>query len=179
MSPQYDYTWKVLVGGMGGVGKTTLIMRYLTGQFITTTSLTIGVQFHNHIMEHAGKTINLVLWDLGGEERFRVMQDSFMKGARAGLVVFDMSRYATLSECRNWVDNFRSINAPDMPILLVGAKEDVVDDETLQTVTADAENLVQELGLLGYIATSSKWGKNVEEAVHELINALMQKLEIS
>lgn len=176
MSPNVDYTWKVLVGGMGGVGKTTLILRYLTGQFFGDTALTIGVEFHNHVLEHEGKTINLILWDLGGEERFRFIQGTFMQGARAAFVVFDLSRYATIAESRKWVDLIRSNNTPEIPILLVGAKEDLCDEETLRQAIDDAESLVQEMNLQGFIATSSKWGKNVGEAIQQLVEVLLQQV---
>ena len=72
----------MLIAGQGGVGKTTLLNRAVTGKFVSNTSMTIGVEFHllnttigdpddeNHL------DVTLQCWDFGGQERFRFMLDS-------------------------------------------------------------------------------------------------------
>ncbi|HME52302.1 MAG TPA: Rab family GTPase [Candidatus Lokiarchaeia archaeon] len=173
-----NYNWKILVGGAGGVGKTTFLFRYLTQQFISNTALTVGVQLHSHSIQRYGKKIGLVIWDLGGQERFKFLHENYMKGASAALVMYDISQLNTLFQAKEWIDLFRSYSAPAMPILLVGSKLDIVDEIMHQESEIEASNMVMELGLAGYIETSSKWGKNVEETMNHLVDLIAtQKID--
>jgi small GTP-binding protein len=175
-----NFNWKILVGGAGGVGKTTFLFRYLTNQFIANTALTVGVQLHSHAIQRHERKIGLIIWDLGGQDRFRFLHESYMKGASAALVMYDITHLNTLFQAKEWIDTFRSYSAPGMPILLVGAKLDIVDEATREQSKMEAEKMVKELDLAGYIETSSKWGKNVEEAMNYLVDLIaVQKLGTS
>ncbi len=160
---------------MGAVGKTTFIHRYLTGQFIEGTAMTIGVEFHNHIIEQDGKRINLVIWDLGGQERFRYIQPKFIEGAVAALVLFDMNRIKTLHDTTDWIDMIRKYSSPVIPILLIGSKADLVDAEFQKFIAEETHGIVKEKSLIGYIATSSKLGMNVEESIHKMVSILIEQ----
>nr|MDO8109158.1 Rab family GTPase [Candidatus Sigynarchaeota archaeon] len=173
MSKSFDYNFKIVTGGAGGVGKTTFLHRYLTNQFFANTALTVGVQLHSHLIERQGKKISLVIWDLGGQEHFRFVQDKFIKGAVAGLVFFDISSIGSILQVPEWVTLFRKNAAPNIPILLVGTKMDIASEEMQQQAETEAAIRIKELDLCGYIATSSKWGKNVEEAIYSLVDALL------
>ncbi|MFX0102271.1 MAG: Rab family GTPase [Candidatus Hodarchaeota archaeon] len=173
MTTDYDYIWKIMVCGMGGVGKTTLIHRFLYKKFLQDTRLTIGVEMHTQIIPRQGRNISLVLWDLGGEERFRFIQPSYMRGASAAFVCFDMSRYSTFTKIRAWVDLIRENSSKEIPIALIGTKVDLVASDDFTTLQKEAEALVKELGLVCYIPTSSKWGNNVNEAILYVVDLLI------
>lgn len=162
------------MGGDGGVGKTTLLHRYVHNEFLQDMKLTIGVQIHTQTFERQGKGVNLALWDLGGQERFRFVQDSFMRGASAAFVCFDMSRYATINRVREWVDMIRQNAGPSIPIMLVGTKMDLVSDgSVLESMHRDAKELVKELDLCCYSPTSSKWNFNVHESIQYMVDTLI------
>ncbi len=168
-----DYSWKIVTGGAGGVGKTTFLFRYLTNQFVANTSLTVGVQLHSRVVERSGKKISLIIWDLGGQDRFRFLQDSYVRGAVAGLISFDISNMGTMLQIKDWVAMYRKSGSPGMPILLVGMKADIAEEMEQKEAEKEALSLVKELDLAGYIATSSKWGKNVEETINSLLDVLL------
>jgi small GTP-binding protein len=88
------YLFKIVIGGQGAVGKTTLLHRYLNGVFLQNSSMTIGVAFHAKqlYLEGVQKKVKLSLWDLGGQERFRFLQANYSAGAKAAVVFFDMTR---------------------------------------------------------------------------------------
>jgi small GTP-binding protein len=172
-----DYSWKIVTGGAGGVGKTTFLFRYLTNQFVANTALTVGVQLHSHVVERGGKKVSLIIWDLGGQDRFRFLQDSYVRGAAAGIIAFDITNMGTMLQIKDWVAMFRKSGSPAMPILLVGTKLDIADEEEQKRAEREALSIVKEFDLAGYIATSSKWGKNVEETINSLLDAmLVQKI---
>ncbi len=68
---------------------------------------------------------------------------------------------------------YRKSGSPAMPILLVGMKLDIANEEEQKQAEKEALALVKELDLTGYIVTSSKWGKNVEESINSLIDVLL------
>jgi len=80
---------KVLTGGDGGVGKTTLLHRYVEGKFSSETKMTIGVEFFLKELMIDDQKVLLQLWDFGGQERFRFLLKSYVIGARGALLMFD------------------------------------------------------------------------------------------
>ncbi len=179
MGSSHDYIWKVIVGGQGGVGKTTILHRFIHGTFLEDTKLTVGVQFHTQNLERQGRRISLILWDLGGQERFRFIQPEYVKGAVGSFVLFDMSNFMTLEYTREWIDMIHT-NAPNSPIVLVGTKLDLVfSEEEKQRVIESANQIVQEYGLYAFIPSSSKAGINVNESIYYMVDLLLYNAWVS
>jgi small GTP-binding protein len=173
MTLEHDYVWKVIVAGDGGVGKTTIIHRYIENEFLDMLKLTIGCEFRTQVIERSGKIVSLVLWDLGGQDRFRFFQDKYMCGASGCFLCFDMSRYATLDNCVEWVKMLNN-NCPGVPTVLVGTKLDLVrDDNEYTSISSAALKMVDELGLLTCIFTSAKTGDNVNETIMYMVDTLL------
>ncbi len=174
MTARSNYVFKIVAAGMGGVGKTTFLVRYMTNTFVEDQQMTIGVQFHMKTLTHQGAAVNLALWDLGGQERFRFVQGTYIKGAAAALVLFDITTLITLYKLDDWIKLIRDNASPDIPILLIGTKADLADKEAQEQAREEALTIVQEHGLLGYLPTSSKSGQNVEEAIRQIVSILMR-----
>ncbi len=141
---------KVVFGGDGGVGKTTLIQRYLTGEFIDTTKLTIGVGFHLHQMSYQEHEISLSVWDLGGQEQFKQMGifDNYFRGALVAVLMFDLTRSSTIKGLESWagfVDKESNTS-----LILVGGKSDLPRDSLIDDdmIAARTSNLYFGTGLL-------------------------------
>ncbi|HME53639.1 MAG TPA: Rab family GTPase [Candidatus Lokiarchaeia archaeon] len=172
-----NYIFKVVVGGAGGVGKTTLLHRYLHNEFLTDTSMTIGVNFLNkELIRDDGTKIVLTLWDLGGQERFRFFQPSCCMGSKAAIVFFDMTRLDTSIQVKEWVDMFRTNGSPTIPIILGGTKLDLATPDLIDGINEYANKLVDQFGLANYIPTSSKTGENIEETFNFIVDLLLQQV---
>ena len=165
-----------MIGGAGGVGKTTMLHRYLHNAFMPRSTMTIGVAFHSHEILRNGAKINLSLWDLGGQERFRFMQPSYVAGAKAGILFFDMSRLDTITQVKEWADMFRLQAAPEIPIILAGGKMDLVHPDMLDEVNNYAKSVVTKLGLSCYMPTSSKTGTNISEMFNHIVDVLVSQI---
>ncbi len=170
-----NYIFKIISAGMGGVGKTTFLLRYMNQRFIEDQQMTIGVQFHMKTLQHENATVSLALWDLGGQERFRFMQGTYMKGAASALVFFDISVLITLYKLDEWIKLIRDSTLPDIPILLIGTKADIATKEALEQANEEALAMVQEQNLMGYLPTSSKSGQNVEQAIQKIVSILISR----
>jgi len=176
ITEQLDYSWKIAIGGAGAVGKTTFMLRYLTEKFISTTTMTVGVQFHSHTVEHAGKRIGMLFWDLAGQERFRFMHSSYMKGSVAALLFFDTTRVSTVFELAPWVEMVRAYATPNAPILLVGTKTDVIDESMRAFAVAEGNRIIEKHGLESLVLTSSKTGENIHAAIERLVDILLGRI---
>jgi Ras-related protein Rab-11A len=155
-----QYVYKLVVAGEGGVGKTTLIIRYCEGIFKHDTRTTVGVGFASKEVQLHGESIKLQIWDFGGEERFRFILPAYCKGANAAVLAFDSTRYQSVKNLPEWVDIIRK-NAGDIPIVLVGTKVDLKDQRTVKS--EDGDEFSKKNRLQGYFDVSSKTGLNVEE----------------
>jgi len=164
---------KIVVGGAGGVGKTTLLHRYLHGLFKDDTTMTIGVSFVTKEINRPNAKIKLSLWDLGGQDRFRFLQKSYVQGARAGIVFYDMTRIDTMMQVKDWVTMFRDCVSPEMPIVLAGAKYDLVDPAMLDSTNEFAKETMEQLNLSTYFMTSSRTGMNVNELFNHLVDVII------
>jgi small GTP-binding protein len=170
-----SYLFKIVVGGAGAVGKTTLLHRYLHGVFLQGSTMTIGVAFQSNEVHYEGlqKRIKLAIWDLGGQERFRFLQANYSAGAKAAIVFFDMTRPDTIGQVREWVGMFRAHASPNIPIVLGGIKVDLVHPIHLEEANRIARETALALDLECYLPTSSVTGENIDSIFQYIIDMLL------
>ncbi len=166
---------KVLTAGEGGVGKTTLLHRYVEGKFSSETKMTIGVEFFLKELMIDDQKVLLQLWDFGGQERFRFLLKSYVIGARGALLMFDLTRAMTLEKIPQWVNICRKEN-PKLPILFLGSKADLSDD---MNISKDyIMSYKEEFNLYDYLEVSSKTGNNVESAFESVTREILKSRTI-
>ncbi|MBN2156314.1 MAG: GTP-binding protein [Candidatus Lokiarchaeota archaeon] len=158
-----SYKLKVLLCGPAGVGKTSLIMRFIKSKFQTDYKLTVGVDILTKDVELPNDQIcTLSIWDIGGQERFSFIRSTFYKGAAGALLVFDLSRAATWDEIKNWRAEVKQF-AGDIPFVLIGNKLDLLADVGEVIDRDEARAYAESQGSV-YIETSAKDNTNVDEA---------------
>lgn len=121
---QVTQVLKVVLGGDANVGKTSLIHRYCTGEFNPSRAMTMGVDFHLYDVEIETEPIRLVVWDLGGQERFASARQAFYRGTQAVGLVFDASNRTSFYNLMRWWRETREY-LPDAPVLLLANKTDL------------------------------------------------------
>ena len=163
---------KILTAGEGGVGKTTLLHRFVEGRFSAETKMTIGVEFFLKELDIDDQHCTLQLWDFGGQERFRFLLESYVLGAKGALLMFDLTRPLTLENLEQWVNICRK-NDPKLPILFLGTKQDLVDQITVHDEFA--LSFKDEFQLFDYLRVSSKSGENVQKAFNMLTKKILDR----
>jgi len=167
--------FKLCIFGDGGVGKTTLVNRYLTSVFDETLKMTIGADFYVKDLEIDGKKVVNRIWDFGGEQRFKVLLPSFAKGADGGIFMYDITRYTSIKNIDDWLSIFEK-NTRDkqinIPIIMVGGKLDLQEKRSVET--DDAIELSEKHNLQGYYECSSKTGENVEDIFESITRKMMK-----
>jgi len=165
-----DFTYKLLMLGDASVGKTSLTHRYITGVFIDSPRLTIGVDFFSKKVRLAnGKKAKLQIWDFGGEERFRFLLPTYSKGSNAALFLYDMTSQKSIESISVWLDIVRK-NAGNIPIFLIGSKKDLAAHHEVSSEYA--QELATKHSCARHMELSSKTGENVETSF-ELISELL------
>lgn len=169
---------KLVVAGEGGVGKTTLIRRYVEGVYHDSL-LTVGTSFAaKRLVLNDGygfQRVKLQIWDFGGEKRFRFLLPKFCIGARGAMLSFDLNRFSTFLKLNEWLELIRD-NTNNIPIILIGTKSDLQ-----RTINRDEViEFAKSRGLKAYFETSSKEDYNVTPAFEyiakEMLTYVRQRL---
>lgn len=131
------------------------------------------------------KYMKLSLWDTAGQETYKSVTRSYFRGASGALLVFDLSRRETFSHATDWLADLRQIAEPDIVVILVGNKADLVSDEPggqedsdkREVTRAEAEGWARRNGVLEYVETSAKSGINVEKAFMRVAERIHQNIQ--
>ena len=115
--------YKTVLVGEGGVGKTSLTIRYSEDRFDDNMKMTIGVNFASKKVQIDNQEATLMLWDMGGQPRFREVVGDYFRGARAAIAVYDATRYFSLERLRDWIGRVKEI-APGCKFFFVANKVD-------------------------------------------------------
>lgn len=92
-----DLVFKVIVVGDSGCGKSCLIQRYLTNEFLDDYTVTLGVEYHSKSVKIDGNiNIKLQFWDTAGQEAFHSLVKAFYRNAHAVVLVYDITRYSLI-----------------------------------------------------------------------------------
>jgi len=169
----YDYTFKVLLFGETGAGKTGLAQRFCYNIFDPSEKLTIGVDFYVKALEKNGKQVKLQIWDISGDEQFRFLFPSYCLGANAAVLIYDITKSKTLNPMSHWIQIIRE-KAGDIPIILIGTKLDL---EEFRELNKDKVfEMAEKHNLSSYNEISIKTGENVDTTFDVLTELLIENL---
>ena len=170
MADEYDYLFKSIVVGDGGVGKTALTLRFSKGFFTEDYKMTIGVDFHVKTIkieteEEGTILVKLQIWDTGGQERFSSIRPMYYRGSLGALLIFDLTSYESFEHLPQWIEEVRANVKTEVPLLLLGNKSDLID---LRAVSIDEINDFTKKFNLYYMETSAKTGLGVGDCFYIL-----------
>lgn len=159
---------KVVLGGDAQVGKTSLIHRYCTGNYDPLRTMTIGVDFHLYDFQVDQTKTRLIVWDMGGQERFAYARRAFYRGTQAVGLVFDASNATSFYNLMHWWREAREF-LPDVPMLLLANKIDLERQISFE----DATQLAQAWSIPLYQASCAT-GNGVGEFFQALATAAVK-----
>ncbi|XP_056431300.1 ras-related protein Rab-38 [Gadus chalcogrammus] len=174
---QQERLLKVLVIGDLGVGKTSVIKRYVHQVFSQHYQATIGVDFALKVLKWDHKTvIRMQLWDIAGQERYGNMTRVYYREAVGALVVFDMTRLSTFQAVLRWKGDLDSKvalgNGRPVPAVLLANKCDQ-RGQGLCSKLPKLENFSKDHGFVGWYETSAKDNTNIDAAMTRLVESIM------
>lgn len=154
--------------GAFGVGKTSLVARYVHGIFSEKYQTTVGVKIDKKVVAVGGQEVGLVLWDLYGEDQFQRVQSFYIRGSSGYFLVADGTRPETLDTAQSLQQRAQEVLGT-VPFILLINKHD------LPWQINDAQ--VDQLRAKGWEVryTSAKTGETVEEAFHALAGRMLEQ----
>lgn len=156
---------KIVLVGHFGVGKTSLVRRFVDSAFSEDYLVTLGVQVKKKTVAVDDDVINMIIWDLEGKTKVADMRSSYLLGSDAFIYVFDLTRPVTFDNLKENLDHINT-NHPDVPLQLVGNKVDLFAEENL-------DDFLTKNGFDDIVTTSAKEGTNVNLLFEKLANALI------
>lgn len=173
MKNQFTISKKVCMLGSFGVGKTSLVRRFVYNEFKEDYLSTIGVHIHKKttpLTTDASSGINFILWDIAQIEKFNEVIKNYFRGSHGAIVIFDVTRVKTFRGTDIYLKPFLDMN-PNCRLILVANKIDLVERELI---------VMEQLLHLSkayhapFVMTSAKTGENVEEVFTKLGNLLVK-----
>jgi len=171
MTSDESYKFKVSLFGPGGVGKTSLLIRYIKDYFNPDLKQTIGSSFLIKDVDVDGKNVRLLLWDIGGQEAFQKLRTIYFKGSNAAFGVYDVTNPQSLLKLPGWVSSIKKTVKKNIPMIIVGNKIDL----DRQVEQSEAEDLAKRINC-EYLETSAKTGENVELAFIKIAKACLENI---
>ncbi|MFX1455116.1 MAG: Rab family GTPase [Promethearchaeota archaeon] len=168
------YTFKIVIFGDPRTGKTTLTQRFLTNLFKEDITMTLGVDFMLKAVEVDNLKVKLQIWDFAGEERFRFLFPSYIKGASGGIFMYDITNYGSLTHVDEWFEIVEKELNYDIPIIFVGGKTDLIHLKEVSTRKAMEIAISKEAD--GFIECSSKTGENIHKIFHLLTKLILKNI---
>jgi len=169
-----SYVFKIVVVGDYGVGKTTSITKFVKDIFKADYVPTLGVHITKKSFDINRDNVDLMIWDLAGQDRFAMVRQRFYDETDGIFIVYDITRRSSLENVKNWHNEVLKYTKA-IPIILVGNKIDLIDRREVNN--DDVMKLLQEnnININLKLETSAKSGENIEEAFHSLVIFLIKK----
>ncbi|GAA5838342.1 hypothetical protein JCM9279_003210 [Rhodotorula babjevae] len=135
---------KLVLLGESAVGKSSVVLRFCQNDFQPNKEPTIGAAFLTQRCRLEDKVIKFEIWDTAGQERFRSLSPMYYRNAQAAVVVYDVTKSASLDQAKTWVKELQRQANPNIVIALAGNKIDLVrpssdDEPSTPTGAADVE----------------------------------------
>jgi len=184
-----SYRGKVILCGDPGVGKTSLLARYVDGKFSEEYHQTIGANFLikeidlGHIIDKLeienielkkdvkAKGFKLYFWDLGGQHDKLFSNEYYFIQAVGAMVIFSLNQYSSFNNVDFWISKLKDLSG-DIPYILVGNKNDLDREIDREMV----EEKLEQLGV-SYFETSAKLNENVDNAFETLSIQILNNLK--
>ncbi len=171
---QPDYNFKILLLGSAAVGKTSLVQRFVHDRFDSSYLMTIGMEpSEKRVNLKDGTKVALSIWDLAGQDRFRFIRPTFYKGAKAAILVFDLTRSTTLKDIKKWDKEFIDNCGSKVVKILVGNKEDLQKERAISE--SECEVMNKKIKSKIRFNTSALSGKHVDEAFSRIAELLVEQ----
>ena len=167
-----EFLFKILLLGDSGVGKSSIILRYIENNFSQNLMNSIGVDFKLKNIEVKGKKVKLQVWDTTGQERFRTITTSYYKGAQAIIVVFDITDRDSFEHVKNWMADVDKFAKEGVLRILSGNKCDL--EHQRKVSKEEGKELASKYGIQ-YIETSAKETTNIEELFFNTTETFLNK----
>eukprot|EP00826_Nyctotherus_ovalis_P041855 TRINITY_DN4262_c0_g1_i10.p2 TRINITY_DN4262_c0_g1~~TRINITY_DN4262_c0_g1_i10.p2 ORF type:complete len:258 (-),score=77.16 TRINITY_DN4262_c0_g1_i10:94-867(-) len=161
-----DYTYKVIIMGNSGVGKTCFIHRAVNGKFEESHEITIVTDLSQMHCVVEQKEVKLQFWDTCGLEQYRSINKAYYRGSNIALVLYDTTDQRSFKECGGFIEDLRETCAKSTVIYLVATKLDLGEKKVSEK---EVQELMKQYEVEKAYEVSSKTGQGISELVEDVV----------
>ena len=160
-------SFKVVLVGESGVGKTSIITQFIDQTFQEDIQSTTGGTFSTKsVVCDGGKVLKFEIWDTAGQEKYRSLTTMFYKDANAAVMVYDVTRKESFEELKNyWSGQIRDSSPENIILAIAGNKSDLIEHEVVDE--GEARDFAKELGAI-FVSTSAKNSEGINNLFEEI-----------
>ena len=163
--------YKFILLGDTGVGKTNIVSRIINDDFSMVTQSTISIEFGKKLINLNGKNYIIQIFDTAGQEKYRAITKSYIKGAKGVFIVYDITKTNSFNNIDNWIDDVKQNNSDDCVIEIIGNKIDLVDQREVSF--EEGKKKAEKYNSL-FIETSAYNNSNINEALNILLEDVIK-----
>ena len=160
---------KLILLGETGVGKTSILQRFVNDDFVDKSPSSIGIDYSFKKMKYNNKTYSIQIFDTAGQERFKSLTSGYYHMGEGFLIVFDLSNNDSLNALKDWIEDVKE-NVEDPKFIILRNKDDLQKSKKLSDdiIKKQLENYKDVI----YIKTSAKANTNIKETFEKMIDLL-------
>ena len=172
MSQEEEGSYKVVLLGESGVGKTSIINQFINEEFLEDQETTTGATFSSKEVEtKSGQIIKFVVWDTAGQEKYRALTKMFYKNAIAAILVYDITRKDSFEELKNyWAQQIKESSSKNIIVCIAANKCDLLEYEEVEE--GEGRKLAEELNAI-FKSTSAKNQTGINDLFYAIANKIV------
>eukprot|EP00041_Stephanoeca_diplocostata_P011546 m.191060 g.191060 ORF g.191060 m.191060 type:complete len:199 (+) comp18583_c1_seq1:333-929(+) len=159
---------KLCLLGRSGVGKSSIVLRFISDRFDATSPPTIGASYaQKDVNTRNNGIVRFKIWDTAGQEKFRGLAPMYFRGSEAAILVYDTTSVASFEELKFWTSELRKQTSGSIVLAVAGNKADLPSKVDVEEAMAYAESINA-----SFILTSAKTSENVTDLFSKIANKL-------
>ena len=162
----YNISFKVIVIGDSGVGKSCLTSKATKNIFEENYQATIGFEFFTLNLKIDNKILKLQIWDTCGQEEYRSLISSFYHNTAFAIIVYSVTSIESFENIELWLKELRTHGSPAVKIILIGNKIDLENERKVST--EEGELFAKNNNIIKFVETSAKTGINAQSTFVEI-----------
>ena len=151
---------KLCLLGDTGVGKSSLVLRFVHDRFEQFSTATIGASFMSKNFRIQEQAFKFQIWDTAGQEKYKALAPMYYRGAAAAVVVYDITLESSFESVKRWIKELRQMGPQDIVIAIAGNKKDLTDQREVSTETG--QSFADEIDAI-FAECSALTAENIDE----------------
>ncbi|GKT21983.1 Small GTPase like protein [Aduncisulcus paluster] len=160
---------KLVLLGASGCGKSSIVLRFVTNQFKPFQEPTIGASFLTKTVVVDETAVKFQIWDTAGQEKYHTLTPMYYRGAKAAIIVYDITRKQTFGTVRDWIKELRQMGSEDTIIIVAGNKCDL--EAQREVPTEEAKTEIEDCGGI-FFETSAKTAQCINDMFVQITHHL-------
>ena len=157
----FDLSFKLIVIGDSGVGKSCLTNNAVKNIFDESYNATVGFEFFTFNVKINNKVVKLQIWDTCGQELYRSLITNFYRNSSLAIMVYAINSKESFENIEMWLRELRTHSNPDAKVFLIGNKIDLENDR--QVTKEQGEQFCKDNKINGFMEASAKTGVNAQK----------------